>query len=193
MADFDPVILIYLLVLLIGIGSMFFGDFRNRLSHLAQQAAIWTLIFLSAVVLYGFKDTIEAQLYPSEAVEHAGGMIVLRKAPDGHFYANVELNGQAVNFMVDTGATQIVLSQADAALAGFDPERLRFNGQASTANGIVRTAAVRLDSVTLGSRTDRDVRAWVNGGELDTSLLGMSYLTRFSSFEFAGNELRLKP
>ena len=98
----------------------------------------------------------------------------------------------AVDFVVDTGATDIVLTRADAARVGIDPATLRYDGRASTANGIVRSARVRLDSFRLGGVLDRDVTAVVNEGEMETSLLGMRYLQRFERLEIADNRLVLE-
>jgi aspartyl protease family protein len=93
--------------------------------------------------------------------------------------------------VVDTGATDIVLTKEDAARAGLDPDSLRYLGRAGTANGEVRTAYVRLNDVRLGDITDRDVAAVVNGGQMDQSLLGMGYLQRWGRIEIAGGELIL--
>ncbi len=190
---FEPANLIYLLILLIGIGSFVFGDFRNQLSRNLQHASIWVLIFFSAIVMYSFKDTIEAQLFPTSSVQQIGDDIVLTRASDGHFHATLTVNGQEVRFIVDTGATGVVLNQADAKRVGLDPENLAYLGRARTANGSVATADVRLKDVRLGDRLDKNLRASVNAGELDTSLLGMTYLSRFSTIEISGNTLRLIP
>ena len=96
-----------------------------------------------------------------------------------------------VDFIVDTGATDIVLTRSDAAKAGLDPENLHFLGRASTANGEVRTATVRLDSVSIGPHTDTNVPAVVNDGALWQSLLGMGYLQTWGSIEISGGEMRL--
>lgn len=191
--DFDPAILIYLVILLIGVGSFLFGDFRNKLSQNLQSAAIWVLIFFGAVVVYGFKDTIEGQLFPRTSVQQIGEEIVLTRAGDGHFYATLTVNNADITFVVDTGATNVVISRDDALRVGIDPDTLNYLGRAQTANGTVRTADVRLGEVIFGNRTDRNLRASVNGGELDTSLLGMSYLNRFSTIQISGNQLRLIP
>ena len=96
-------------------------------------------------------------------------------------------------FVVDTGATEIVLSRADAKRAGIAMDDLLFFGRANTANGVVETAPVRLDRLSLGDQEARNIRAFVNGGEMEGSLLGMAYLNRFSRIEISGNELRLIP
>jgi len=192
-SNFDPAMLIYLLILLIGVGSFIFGDFRNKLSQNLQSAAIWVLIFFGAVVIYGFKDSIEGQLFPRTSVQQIGEEIILTRAGDGHFYATLSINDADITFVVDTGATNVVISRDDALRIGLNPDELNYMGRAQTANGTVRTADVRLDEVNFANRTDRNLRASVNGGELNTSLLGMSYLNRFTTIQISGNQMRLIP
>ena len=86
---------------------------------------------------------------------------------------------------------QIVLTKADARKAGLNTDDLAFVGRAYTANGEVRTAPVRLERVAVGPLVDEDVRAVVNEGELDQSLLGMEYLQRYSSVEITNGTLVL--
>ncbi|WP_372887870.1 TIGR02281 family clan AA aspartic protease, partial [Shimia sp.] len=90
-----------------------------------------------------------------------------------------------------TGASEIVLSRADARRAGFDVDRLPYYGRAFTANGEVRTAPVTLRELRLGEMVDTGVAASVNGGQLEQSLLGMSYLQRFSEIRISGGTLSL--
>ena len=99
-----------------------------------------------------------------------------------YFYATLEVNGEDVIFLTDTGAANLVLTRRAAAAAGNDVDNLSYFLKAKTANGIVSGAPVTLTWVALGSFQDRNVSAVVNGSELHTSLLGMSYLKRFQSF-----------
>ena len=85
----------------------------------------------------------------------------------------------------------MVLSLSDARRLGLDPSSLAFIGQARTANGIVRTARVTLSDVSLGPYRDDRISAVVNEGDLDTSLLGMAYLGRYS-VEITGGEMILR-
>ncbi|MFQ5622772.1 MAG: TIGR02281 family clan AA aspartic protease [Paracoccaceae bacterium] len=183
--------LIYLVLLGAAIAAFYLFDGRRRLSQTLQQAMIWGLIFLGFIAVYGFRDTITSQLFPSRIERIGQDRAVLRRAGDGHFYGDVRVNGQSIRFIVDTGATAIVLSQRDAARAGIDTARLDYLGTATTANGTVRTAAVRLERVDFADWTDFDVPAHVSAGEMDGSLLGMSYLSRFSRIEIAGDRLVL--
>ncbi len=163
---------------------------RGQMGKVAQQASIWGLIFVGVIAAAGMWGDIRQSITPQQSVM-TGGDIVLPRQADGHFYARLDVNGQPVTFMVDTGASQIVLSAADAARVGIDTGALRYLGQASTANGVVRTALVTLDSVTLGDVTQADVRAVVNQGAMDGSLLGMTYLRNFSNIQMTADDLIL--
>ncbi len=103
----------------------------------------------------------------------------------------LDLDGAPVRFVVDTGATDMVLSRQDAERIGITVDDLAFNGRANTANGTVSTARVWLDEVRLGDNVDRDVPAQVNGGEMTSSLLGMTYLQRYEVLNIANGRLTL--
>lgn len=183
---------IYLIVLIVGIGvSFFFYRRRDSLSKTVQQALIWGLIFFGVITAYGFKDMFLAQIYPSTAVQTSENTITLSRARDGHFYATLEINGTDVTFVVDTGASAIVLSKTDAKQIGIDTDNLNYLGTAYTANGPVSTAYVTLNTVTLGSNTDYDLPASINGGDLDISLLGMDYINLYSEFRIQQDTLTL--
>lgn len=183
--------LVYLLLLLLAVGGYLIAALRNRPAQALQQLMVWAFIFLGIVALAGLWPDVRDALLPRQAVL-AGGRIEAPIAPDGHYYLNAEVNGVALRFMVDTGASQIVLTRADAARVGIDTENLAYVGQATSANGLVATAPVVLQSLALGPVADADVPAVVNRGELDQSLLGMSWLTRFSRVEFQPGRLILE-
>jgi aspartyl protease family protein len=158
---------------------------------MAQQAAAWGLIFLGAIAVVGLWGDIRQSVAPAQTVTAQSGQIELPRAPDGHYYLTADVNGEPVRFVVDTGATQIVLSKSDARRVGLDVDDLVYLGRAYTANGEVRTAPVKLDTVSIGPIKDSNVRAVVNDGAMEGSLLGMEYLQRFSSVEIGGGKLIL--
>ena len=188
----DPARLVYLLVLLLFAGGFFLFGARHRLGRTLRDFAVWALIFAMVVIAYGFRDVLRDELLPAAMVERADGGIELRRARDGHFHAEVRVDGVPVRFLVDTGASDVVLSLDDALRLGIDPAGLRFTGRASTANGTVATAPVRLGLVEFGGHADTGVRAQVGGGALDVSLLGMSYLDRFASIAIEGDRMTLR-
>ena len=107
------------------------------------------------------------------------------------YYLTLKVNDADVRFVVDTGATDIVLSRDDAVRAGVDVDTLDFLGRASTANGEVSTASVRLDRIALGPVEDRNVHAVVTSGEMFGSLLGMGYLQHWGNISIAHDTLTL--
>lgn len=165
---------------------------RQSLGRTLQQAMGWALIFLAVIAAVGLWDDIRRTVVPGRAAVAADGRIEVPRAADGHFYLTLMVNDAAVDFIVDTGASAVVLRAEDAQRAGIDTADLAYTGRATTANGMVRTAPVRLDRIGLGPVSDRNVRAWVNEGAMDRSLLGMSYLERWGRIEIAGRNLVLE-
>ncbi len=190
MENFDYARLTYLVILAAAVLFWFVAQNRASLGKLMQQALIWGLIFLGAIAVVGLWDDIRQTVRPMQTTV-ADGRIELPRAPDGHYYLNADVNGQPVRFVIDTGASQVVLSQADAEKIGIDTTRLAYLGRAYTANGMVRTAPVRLETVAVGAMIHKDVRAVVNEGNLEQSLLGMSYLQRYSSIEITNGAMVL--
>ena len=181
--------LTYLVLLGAVIGGFFLWNRRQSLNATLLQAATWLVVFLFVMAGYGlWQGTKDRMAFTADA---GGEATVLRRAEDGHFYVEIEVNGTPVEFVVDTGATLVVLSREDARAIGLDPEGLRYFGRATTANGEVRTAPIRLEIMQLGPARELDVRAAVNEGALDTSLLGNSYLDRFRRIEIEGDRMRL--
>ena len=189
----DPASLIYLVLLLAFLVASWGIARRPRLAQNVVQAGVWFVLFVGAYLAFDNWDIIERATNPRQAIvtSETGTIVDVPRRRDGHYYMELEINGTPLEFVVDTGATHIVLSQADALAVGVVQEDLAYTGRARTANGMVRTADVRLDSIRLGEITDTDVRAIVNEGELDTSLLGMSYLQGFGKIEIEGDRLRL--
>ncbi len=183
--------LFYLSVLGIVVLVSVFSLYRHRLGQSLQHMAIWALVIVATVLAYGFKDELVAIVRVGEGRVADDQTITFRRAADGHFYARLSVNGEGMPFLIDTGATELVLTREAAEAAGFDVDRLAFTRQAKTANGTVSGAPVVLDSVALGPFTDRNVGAIVNGGDLHTPLLGMSYLDRFRSFQIQGDRMIL--
>ncbi len=121
----------------------------------------------------------------------ASGEIALKRDSDGHFYADVEINGAPVHFVVDTGATGIALTQDDARKAGIFFAAEEFDVIGRGASGDVRGINVAIDRARLGHKAVEDVGGVVlEGGR--QSLLGQEFLSRFESVEIRGNVMTLR-
>ncbi len=182
---------IYLVLLGAVVGSYFLVSGRKQMGKTAQQAAIWGLIFVGVIAGYGLWSDIQRAAAPRQTVYADERRVEVPRADDGHYYLTLTINDTPINFVVDTGASDMVLTQRDSQRVGIDAADLKFLGQASTANGIVTTARVRLNTVELGPFYDANFRASVNGGDMDTSLLGMAYLQNFERIEFSRGMLIL--
>lgn len=182
---------IYLMLLLVAIGGYFLVANRDRLGQALQQGAIWGLIIVGLAAGWNLWQDIAQPSTPRQSVITGEARVEVPRARDGHYYLTLEMNGTPIRFVVDTGATDVVLTTQDASSIGIDPDDLAYLGQARTANGTVRTARIRIDDVRLGEFTDRNLPAWVNEGQMETSLLGMAYLQMFDRIEIAQDRLVL--
>ena len=191
---------LYLLVLLGLVSSGLVTSRRFHLGQAARHAAIWAAVAGVLLVGYSYRQDLRAvgnpvfgELVPAAPMTTHAGAVEIRRGPDGHFHVQGEVNGVAVRFLIDTGASSIVLTQQDAERIGLAPDRLAYTQTFHTANGTVSGAPVRLDRIAVGSIVYRDVRASVNGGEMSGSLLGMSFLERLRAFGVEGDVLTLRP
>ena len=111
----------------------------------------------------------------------------------GHFQAEGRIDGQRIDFMVDTGASVIALNETSAARFGLRPSRGDYNATVTTANGTIKAARTRLAMVELGGLVVRDVDALVLPDEaLSENLLGLSFLSRLKRFEYANGQMVLE-
>lgn len=129
----------------------------------------------------------------ASAIEHHASDAEVSKSADGHYWAEAQVNGREVRFLVDTGATDVALTADDARRLGIDLSSLTFDRTVNTAAGPSKAAKVDLDYVSVaGARVDH-VGALVLQNGLQTSLLGMTYLGRLSKFEATQSALILRP
>ena len=183
----------YSALLLLALGGAYLASHRQSVGKSLQMALVWGMIFMGCMAIYGLWGDISRDYgRKSLPITQQYGAIALPRASDGHYYVTAEVNGTKIKFLVDTGASDIVLSRLDAARIGFDLDRLAFLGSARTANGVVPIAYGRLKTIRLGHHLDQLVSVSINGGEMDKSLLGMSYLGRFGRIEMTQDQLILR-
>lgn len=117
--------------------------------------------------------------------------LVLKSGAYGHFILDATVNGETLRFMVDTGASSIFLTPQDAERLGWPAQRLDFSERYDTAGGEVRAAPVTLRSLRIGQLELYDLPASVGEQPGSISLLGMTFLQRFESYEVRGDTLIL--
>jgi len=174
-----------------------------RLGHMVRSALIWVIVFLILMIGYNIRYELQdigakmtAGLIPASPLsafdEEGRSTVTVRRMENGHFAADAEVNGTVVHFMMDTGASRIVLTARDARRIGIDMAKLHYNYPVSTANGSTYYARIALDSIKLGTIRRESLYAYVaREGELDISLLGMDFLNRLSGYNVRGDRLIL--
>jgi aspartyl protease family protein len=129
--------------------------------------------------------------HPAEAEPQLMGETRLERMPNGHFYADAMVNGQPVRLVVDTGATSVALTEADAQRIGIPFSPAEFQVIGTGASGPVRGKMLDFDSVSVDGKDIRGVRGAVIEG-LDVSLLGQTYLSRIGSVQMSGDSMTLR-
>ena len=188
------------------IGTSVLAGYRGRLAVLARRVGALAVVATALTGGYVYKSEVAefAHRITSELMPPAETQIIearpsgekavrIKRRADGHFVARARIGSGAVNALVDTGASTVVLSAADAKAIGLDLEKLTYTVPVQTANGIAYAAAVRLSQISIGNIVLEGVDALVaRPGALKESLLGISFLRRLRSYEFSGDFLTLR-
>jgi aspartyl protease family protein len=190
MPDVSYTQVIYLMILLVAVIGWTLVEYRGRPGTALRALFAWGLIFVGAMAAYGIWTDLRLD-GRGKMMLLDNGSVEVERSLDGHYYLRLMIGNVPVDFMVDTGATNIILSMSDAARLGIDPASLSFADEAQTANGTVLTAPVQLNNVLLGPWYDSSLPAWVSGGATESSLLGMDYLSLFH-LQFAGDRMLLR-
>ncbi|HMK80304.1 MAG TPA: TIGR02281 family clan AA aspartic protease [Xanthobacteraceae bacterium] len=191
--------LLYKIALLVFIGGAVLALFRDRVADAFRAAMFWVVIGLVLAIGYTYRfdlrdvgDRVLAELIPGRAATR-NGAVEISRGRGGEFQIATLVNGASVAMVLDTGASSVVLTQDAAKAAGLPLAMLTYDVNVETANGRARAAAVTLDRITVGSIVERAVPALVaQPGQLKTSLLGMSFLTRLERWEVRGERLVLR-
>lgn len=179
-----------------------------------RQVVVWSIVAGIGFAAFTYRDVLFGPQAPQESQEQrtpkqpaptakgggeasrkasrpASRALTIRASAGGHFMIDADVDGADIRFMVDTGATEVVLTPKDAARIGFDLRARNFTRQFNTAGGVIRAAPVTLRRIRIGQLVLRDVEAWVNEAPLFVSLLGMSFLKRLDGYEVQDGELIL--
>ena len=185
------------------IGTGFFGG-GSRLGEIFRNLAIWSLIIVMLMAGYVFRfelqdvgSRLSGGIIPGSPISTSTALgeqeVTLIRSQNGHFEANVTLNNAPARFLIDTGATSVVLTHQDAQSAGIEVDQLSFNSVHRTANGLGRFARATIDRFQLGGISRENMPVFVAKPELlSTSLLGQTFLESLKSYERRGDRLMLR-
>lgn len=196
--DRDGPSAVFILSLLVLLGSRLLLFRDVQLKQLANAILIWGAVGLLLVLAYSYRDDltrlwhrVAGELSPGTAVTE-GRSLRISRARNGHFYADVTINDHPLRLLVDTGATDTVLSQRQARAVGIDTARLDYRLRLSTANGTIRAAPVTVRTLRIGGATLRDIGILVSGARAsDVSVLGVGTLNRFRGYQVRDGVLTL--
>jgi aspartyl protease family protein len=195
--------MMYLLPIALMLAAGIWGR-RISVGETVRHMMIWLVLILALATAYLYRqdaaaigNRLLAGLVPGRAVvvttSEGGQEVILHKLLNGHFEADVEINGQTISMLVDTGASMVALSREDAERVGIIPDNLTYSMNVMTANGRTQAAPVTLSEVAIGPIVRNNVTASVaEDGKLDQSLLGMSFLETLGSLQMQTDELRMR-
>jgi aspartyl protease family protein len=164
-------------------------DFGQR----AEPAMLRTLVTYGFVALclaglahhYADRFNLDARAPAAATTTNGDAMLAVPRGANGQFQVDAVVGGQQVSFLIDTGASLVVLTAEEAARLGIRPSAHDRTARMQTANGVVEASRVRLAEINVGPLTVQDVEAVVMPkGRLGQNLLGMSFLSRLRRFEF---------
>ena len=197
--EIDWARLVYLTVLLSIISMGFGGAFANNIGTTLKHIAIWVAIGATIALTFSFYQELRGAFYdvsgrldPSSARETDHGIVVFA-SQDGHFFVRAEAEGRSILFLVDTGASDVVLSHSDAEKLRYNIGDLNFSRSYQTANGIGRGAPITIEGIGIGSIYVRNVRGTIMEKDSQVSLLGMSFLRELGGYEVKTDRLVLYP
>lgn len=188
--------LIYLLIILVAVLSAF-SLRRIPLGKTMRMVMAWLLIFASFFAIFALRDDFRAlgtRLWAAvtgdDNQEVQGGELRIAMADDGHFYANGQMNGQQVRFLIDSGATVTTIGPETARNAGVQPTGERT--MVDTANGIAQVDRGRVERLTIGPIERRDFSVFIARADA-TNVIGMNFLSTLSRWSVEGRTLVLRP
>ncbi|MFG1392558.1 retropepsin-like aspartic protease family protein [Xanthobacter agilis] len=187
----------------IWIGWGLLSRFHGRFADAVLAMVFWVLVAVLLAGVYTYRAPLNAfgarlmsQLVPGHALTvstRAEATVEIERGAGGDFSVWAGINGASINMLVDTGASSVVLTQEAARAAGLPLDFLKYDVPVDTANGRVKAASVLIDNIIVGSIVERRVPALISPpGALNSSLLGMSFLSRLEAFEFRGSRLILR-
>jgi aspartyl protease family protein len=198
-SDFEVARLVRLFAILALVATGITFSPRVPRGETMRNLAVWVGVVAVFALGFSFQDElrfvwqrVRSELVPGYPVQVAPNEMVLAESADGHFHVIGRVNGLEVNFLVDTGASETVLTPADAERVGFNVEGLDFSRFYETANGYGRGAPTELATLSVGSLIFYDFPASINEADMSSSLLGMSFMRRLDSYEVRDRRLYLR-
>ena len=164
----------------------------SKLVPLFVGGAVIVAVFSPRAPSVSFAPVVAPVPSPAQPAPMNGGDFTLTRAPDGHFYTDAQVNGTVIRFLVDTGASSVALSKADAAKIGLQFTDADFTARGQGAGGALLLKPVMLDRIIVGTTAAANVEGVIVNSDMKVSLLGQSWLKRVGTVEIKGDRMVLK-
>jgi aspartyl protease family protein len=194
----DPAIVQTMAFLFLVSSSLLFVREFN-LKKTARNLLLWLAVGLVLIIGFAYQNELmdlgqrlRGALFPGYAVQTGAREMTISEGEDGHYHVYGAVNGVQIAFLIDTGATDIVLDPDDARRIGLKLEDLTFDKPFGSANGVGHGASIEVDTLSVGPIQLTKVRMSVNGARMGSSLLGMAFLKQLKSYSFSGGKLTLR-
>ena len=170
-----------------------------NLKQTIRNVLIWLAVGGVLIIGFSFRNELRdlglrlrSNLIPGYPVQTGSHEITLSEGENGHFHVYATVNGTRIRFLIDTGATDIVLDPEDARRVGIDMGSLTFDRPFGSANGVGYGASLTVAELSVGAIHFSGVKVSINRAPMGTSLLGMTFLRRLKSYSFEGSKLILR-
>ena len=184
-------------LLLVSSSLLFVREFN--LKQTARNVLLWLAVGLVLIMGFAYQNELmdlglrlRGALFPGYAVQTGSREMTISEGEGGHYNVYGTVNGVQIAFLIDTGATDIVLDPDDARRIGLKLEDLTFDKPFGSANGVGHGASIEVDELSVGPIHLTKVRMSVNGARMGSSLLGMAFLKQLKSYSFSGGKLTLR-
>lgn len=173
---------------------------RLPMGQMAKMALAWVAIFAALFVVFSFRfelvavwERVKSDFDGTAGQSVYGESIELKRLDDGHYWLQVEINGNPVKFMIDTGATTTAVNLKTALEADIEVDNSGFPVMINTANGTVQAKRGKAKSLQIGPLTIEDHNVVVSESFGDTNVLGMNFLDSLKSWKVQNNIMTLQP
>ncbi len=166
---------------------------RPPLKPMLKMGLAWITIFAVGLLIAGQRDRLAGVMTLFTDQQVSGTETRIRMAENGHFWADVDIDGVRRRMLIDSGATTTALSAATVKAAGIDSDDSPFPVIISTANGDVSARTATAKRVTVGTITATDLGIVTSPSFGDTDVIGMNFLSKLGSWRVENATLILTP
>ncbi|WP_159978012.1 MULTISPECIES: TIGR02281 family clan AA aspartic protease [unclassified Novosphingobium] len=195
----QPLLTLTIAAILLAVGAGMLAASRPRIGHALRNTAYLGLVaalLLTVAQLAGHNNRSEAALWldRTRPAEIVGKETVIAMRADGHFWVEAQLNGEPVDFLIDTGATYTGVSKRVAQRVGLQPDADDDGVLLDTANGTIVARMASANSLRFGGIEANSLPVAIGpDGEVDTNVIGMNLLSQLASWRVESSRLILVP